>query len=181
MEPSKVAFDMIKHQEGLPAPGPDGKYHAYHGKADKAGVWTIGYGMTWYPKGAAVRESDTITKFEVENMMNWHINRFADMLDSHLPKTLKLEQYQFDALEDFLYNEGEKNLFTSTLWQKLLINPNDPTIYLYGSTQKKTPVIKSCEFLKWVYANGKVVDDLIWRRASEAILYSTGRVDYLGH
>lgn len=182
MEPSKICLDVIKHQEGLPAPYADGFYHAYHGKKDKPGIWTIGYGTTWYPNGKSVREGDKASRTDVEMWLDWQVNRCADIIDAHLPGNLQktLTQNQFDALVDFAYNLGTEGLLTSTLWKKLLINPNDSAIF-NCQFQNGVPMVSSCEFLKWVKSNGVVVEDLVYRRATEALLYSTGKVDFLGH
>lgn len=181
MEPSKMCYDLIKHQEGLIPPQADGLYHAYHGKKDRPGVWTIGYGVTWYPKGKAVRDGDKGDLNDCEMWLEWHVNRFADIIDSHLPKgDTFLNQNQFDSLVDFTYNEGEGNLFNSTLWKKVLKNPNDSTIFNV-QMPNGIPQVSSCEFMKYVFAAGVVVDDLVYRRATECILYSTGRLDFLGH
>lgn len=180
MEPSKMCFDLVKAKEGLLKPGASGFYEAYHGKADKPGVWTIGYGVTWYPNGKAVREGDKASRTDVEMWLQWHIGRFADIVDAHIPKGLNLTQGKFDALTDFCYNEGEGQLLKSTLWQKLLNNPNDQTIFTFD-IKNGIPVVGSCEFMKFVYSAGKVVDALVWRRATDCLLYSTGVINLLGH
>lgn len=173
MEPSKSCFDLIKHEEGC-------ILHAYHGKADKPGVWTIGWGMTWYPTGKAVRQGETLTQDQADQYLTWHVDKVADAIDAHIEHG-GITQSQFDALVSFAYNLGENALLTSTLWKKLQVNPKDTTIWNF-TNRNGIPDIKSCEFLKWVYSDGKVVDDLIFRRAVEAKLYISGNLGfYPGH
>lgn len=181
MEPSKTCLDIVKHQEGLIPPKADGFFHAYHGKADKPGVWTIGYGVTWYPNGKSVREGDKGNETDIQMWLEWHVERVVDAINAHLPPNFS-DQNQFDALVDFSYNLGTNALLTSTLWKKFVVNRFDISISTFSRTSNMgIPIVDSCEFLKWVRSNGEVVDDLVYRRATEAILYSTGKVDFLGH
>jgi lysozyme len=170
MEPSKMLFQLVKTEEGLIKPQPDGLYHAYHGKADRLGVWTIGYGVTWYPNGKAVKEGDKGDANDIQMWLEWHVDRVADMIAAHLGK-ITPTQNQFDALVDIAYNLGPEGIIASTLFKKFLVNPNDPTIYNAVLGSENIPIVGYCEFMKWVYSNHKVVDDLVWRRYRECCLY----------
>lgn len=181
---SKTCYEAVQHFEGLIPPGADGLYHAYHGKADKPGIWTIGWGTTWYPNGKAVREGDKGDANDIAQWLDWHIDRTADAIDAHLSflgqMYSKFTQSMLDALVSMGYNEGT-GIVGSTLFKKMLVNPLDSTIFTYKMSGL-VPVVGSCEFLKWVYADGVVVDDLIFRRASEADLYSKGVLKFFpGH
>ena len=70
--------------------------------------------------------------------------------------TWNINQNQFDALVSFAYNLGVKNLQNSTLIKKINLG-NIP-----GA---------SLEFVKWVYAGGKVVKGLQNRREKERLLF----------
>ena len=179
MEVSQTGLDLIKHEEGLPPAHEDGLFHSYHGKADKAGIWTIGYGTTWLPDGSAVTEGMTATEEQIDEWLAWHVNRCASAIISHVPDG-KFNQNQFDALISFAYNIGTNGLLTSTLFKKALANPMDATIYTLVMAGT-VPRLNTCEFMKWVHSNGQVVDDLVFRRGTEAILYSQGRLQYFGH
>lgn len=174
MVPSNLCLNLVKSEEGLPAPHEDGLYHAYHGKADKPGVWTIGYGTVLLPTGIRVKEGDTATLNQVIQWLEWQIgikaSAIARSADSH---HLILKQNQFDPLVSFGYNEGTDGLLIkSEMWPKIIANPDDSSIHQYKVDGQGVPIVGSCEFLKWVYANGVVVDDLIWRRSREADMYA---------
>ena len=70
---------------------------------------------------------------------------------------LSLRQCQWDAIVSFVFNVGIGNFKASTLLAKIRINPEDNSIM--------------DEFLRWVYANGKVMKGLQKRRLAEMKLY----------
>lgn len=70
--------------------------------------------------------------------------------------TVPLTQNQFDALTDFVYNEGVGHFTDSTLLRNL--NAGD----MQGAAD---------QFDAWIYAGGSVVDALIERRATEKALF----------
>jgi len=122
-----------------------------------AGVWTIGYGNTFYEDGTKVKEGDIITKQRAEELLKVIANDFATKVDALVKP--KLTMQQFDALVSFAYNVGTANFAKSTLLKKVNANPLDPTI--------------RAEFEKWNKANGKVLKGLVTRRKEEADLYFT--------
>lgn len=166
MQPSKECLDLIKSEEGC-------ILHAYHGRADRPGLLTIGYGIIQYPDGSPVKLGDIITQVKADDLLYNEVNKKASVIDAALTHAgVTLKQNQFDSLVDFAYNEGVEGLiFKSTLFKKVLANPNDPTISSYVKSKGRA-AINSCEFLKWVYANGVVVEDLIERRMRDADLYA---------
>ena len=91
-----------------------------------AGVWTIGYGNTFYPDGRKVKEGDVITQGEADNLLLSILDHFEKSTDSFTID--EISQHQFDALVSFAYNCGVNNLKNSTLLKKVNANPNDPTI-----------------------------------------------------
>lgn len=149
MNISRKGIELLKEFEGL-------RLNAYK---CSAGVATIGYGSTYYPDKSNVKMGDVLRdKLEAEVLL---INTLVDydIYVSKYTKSVKLTQYQFDALVCFAFNVGLGNLSKSTLLKMVLANPNDPKI---------TP-----EFAKWNKAGGKVLQGLVKRRAKEAQLYFT--------
>lgn len=144
MKPSENCYSLIKQFEGC-------RLKAYK---DSAGVWTIGYGTTYYPDGNPVRSGEVITQERAEFLLKWQVLEKSGSVDS-LVKVVN--QNQFDALVSFAYNVGSGALKKSTLLRKLLVNPNDPLI--------------EQEFLKWNKAGGLELRGLTKRRQAEADLY----------
>lgn len=75
---------------------------------------------------------------------------------------LSLSQSQWDAIVSFVFNVGIGNFKASTLLAKIRINPDDNSIM--------------DEFLRWVYANGKVMRGLQKRRLAEMKLYFSDKL-----
>jgi lysozyme len=144
-----------------------------------AGVWTIGYGSTFYENGTKVTPKDpAISVDRATSLLSYHMRHFAQTVNSYTTDAIKA--HQFDALVDFAYNVGLAALKSSTLLRKVNAKPNDPTI--------------STEFAKWIYggdgSRNKKDDDgdglideagekqrlngLVKRRTAEALLYTKG-------
>ena len=75
---------------------------------------------------------------------------------------LSLRQCQWDAIVSFVFNVGIGNFKASTLLAKIRINPDDNSII--------------DEFLRWVYANGKVMKKKQKRRLAEMKLYFSDKL-----
>lgn len=75
---------------------------------------------------------------------------------------LILRQCQWDAIVSFVFNVGIGNFRSSTLLAKIRTNPDDNSIM--------------DEFLRWVYANGKVMKGLQKRRLAEMKLYFSDKL-----
>lgn len=149
MKPSGNALKIIKQFEGC-------RLKAYK---DQVGIWTIGYGSTFYADGAKVQPGDVINIQKADAILYFVLEMFAKKI-SELVKT-QLTQNQFDALCSFAYNVGVGALSKSTLLKKVNANPNDPSIEL--------------EFLKWDKGRveGKLVSlpGLRKRRQQESDVY----------
>lgn len=146
-------INLIKSFEGL-------KLKPYHGKADRADVFTIGYGTIKYPpyylRGKMVALTDpAITEPQAEDFLRYEVSQKSAAIDLLLRDDLNPNQ--FGALISFAYNVGENALKVSTLRAKVNKNPKDKAI--------------RAEFMKWVHSNGNVVDGLITRRGLEADFY----------
>ena len=145
MEVNKAGKDLIKQFEGC-------KLKAYK---CPAGLWTISWGLTFYPDGRKVKEGDVITQQQAEEYFDAVVNDFAKQVDVLVKSNVTANN--FSAIVSFTYNVGIGNLKNSTLLKKVNANPKDATI--------------TAEFRKWVRANGEVLKGLVRRRDAEAKLY----------
>jgi len=145
MEVNKAGKDLIKQYEGC-------KLKAYK---CPAGLWTISWGLTFYPDGRKVKEGDVITQQQAEEYFDGVVNDFAKQVDVLVKSNVTANN--FSAIVSFTYNVGIGNLKKSTLLKKVNANPKDATI--------------PAEFRKWVRANGEVLKGLVRRRDAEAKLY----------
>lgn len=119
-----------------------------------AGIWTIGYGHT-----SGVSPNSFITIQEADE----YLHRDVASIEMQLNKlNLSLRQCQWDAIVSFVFNVGIGNFKASTLLAKIRINPDDNSII--------------DEFLRWVYANGKVMRGLQKRRLTEMKLYFSDKL-----
>lgn len=145
MEVNKAGRDLIKKFEGC-------KLKAYK---CPAGLWTISWGLTFYPDGTKVKEGDVITQQQAEDYFNAIVDDFAKKVDALIKSNVS--DNNFSALVSFAYNVGMGNFQRSTLLRKVNANPKDKTIL--------------AEFKKWTRANGEVLKGLVRRREAEAKLY----------
>lgn len=119
-----------------------------------AGIWTIGYGHT-----SGVSPNSFITIQEADE----YLHRDVATIEMQLNKlNLSLRQCQWDAIVSFVFNVGIGNFRSSTLLAKIRTNPDDNSIM--------------DEFLRWVYANGKVMRGLQKRRLTEMKLYFSDKL-----
>lgn len=139
MQTSIRGIELIKMCEGFRA-------EAY---ICPAGKLTIGYGST-----ENVFPGMVITEYEAETRLREHLNGIEIKLNS---LGLIINQNQFDALIDFIYNLGWGNFTSSTLLHLIQMNSFDPAIRF--------------EFSRWVHANGMVLSGLVTRRQLEVDLY----------
>jgi lysozyme len=145
MEVNKAGKDLIKRFEGC-------KLKAYRCPAL---LWTISWGLTFYPDGTKVKEGDVITQQQAEDYFNAIVDDFAKKVDALIKSNVS--ENNFSALVSFAYNVGMGNFQRSTLLRKVNANPKDKTI--------------PAEMKKWVRANGEVLKGLVRRREAEAKLY----------
>ena len=145
MEVNKAGKDLIKRFEGC-------KLKAYK---CPAGLWTIGFGSTFYEDGTKVKEGDVITQQRADELFDLIVEDFAKKVKQLVKQDLT--DNNFSAIVSFTFNVGIGNLQKSTLLRKVNANPKDKTI--------------PAEFRKWVRANDKVLQGLVRRREAEAKLY----------
>lgn len=122
---------------------------------DSANLPTIGYGHLILPHEKHSFQNG-ITSTEAEALLKADLS-VAEKAISLLIKA-PLTQNQFDSLVSLTFNLGSGALQRSTLRAKI-------------NRQEHESV--PAEFLRWVYAGGKIVPGLIRRRKAEAELYSS--------
>jgi lysozyme len=120
-----------------------------------ANVWTIGYGNTFYENGMKVKEGDVITQQRAEELAKFIIDQFAVTIEPFIQKPLT--DNQFSACVSLAYNIGTSGFKRSSVFKKLNINPNNPTI--------------ADSFKLWNKGGGKVLAGLVKRRDAEIQLY----------
>jgi lysozyme len=140
---SQNGLNLTEQFEGL-------RLDAYQ---DQVGVWTIGYGHT----GPDVHPGLTITQEQANSLLMQDTQSAAAAVNRLV--TVALNQDEFDALVDFVFNLGEGALAGSTLLK--LLNAGN----FAGAAG---------EFPKWCHAGGQVVPGLVRRRAAEQQLFEQG-------
>jgi lysozyme len=119
------------------------------------GIWTIGFGFTYLPDGSPVTaDTPPISRSDADARLSVGAARTLAMVRAmaHVPIT----DNQGAALTSFAWNEGTGALRTSTLLA--LLNQGEP-----AEAAK--------QFGAWVYAGGKMLSDLVERRAAEAAVF----------
>ena len=117
---------------------------------DPIGKWTVGYGHT----GPDVYRGLTITQDRADHLLMLDLLLAQNTVNNLVEP--QINQNQFDALCDFVFNCGTGNFQSSTLLK--LINAND-----LADAAK--------EFVKWDKAAGKPLPGLLKRRQAEAALF----------
>lgn len=131
-----------------------------------AGVWTIGWGNTFYEDGSRVKEGDVITQERADSLFLFILTRFEEQARRAI--TSNVNDNQFSAFVSALYNIGPgsaqksglirlKNGQPSTLLKMINLNPN-------------TPGIRD-QFMLWISKGTPYERGLRRRRAAEADLY----------
>lgn len=114
---------------------------------------TIGWGMTFYPSGRAVKMGDTITQTQADNDFAVIVGRFADQVRPLVPTATPL---QLGAMVALAYNIGLAGFARSSVCR--LHNAGDHK----GAAKA---------FGLWNKQAGNVLAGLTRRRAAEAALY----------
>jgi lysozyme len=137
---SDSGLELTKEFEGL-------NLNSYQ---DQVGVWTIGYGHT----GPSVHGGLTITQDQADQLLLSDIA--ASVICVNRAVTAEINQNQFDALVDFVFNLGCAALLSSTLLRDLNA----------GDFEAVAP-----QFLLWDHAGGVVIPGLLRRRQAESNLF----------
>lgn len=151
MSLSNEGLELIKQFEGF-------RSAPYR---DAVGVWTIGYGNTYYPDGRRVSSSDEpLTEAEASKLKLDIINKyFAPAINALLAdeiKAGKISQQMFDALISLAYNIGVSGLARSSVVR-----------YIKSGNMDKA----ADGFLLWNKAGGRVLKGLVRRREAERELF----------
>ena len=137
---SNTGLALTKKFEGL-------RLNAYQ---DQVGVWTIGYGHT----GPTIHAGLTITQDQADHLLHRDIATAVVCVNRAV--TAAINQNQFDALVDFVFNLGCAALLSSTLLRE--VNSSN-----FAAAAQ--------EFLLWDHAHGVVLDGLRQRRKAESDLF----------
>jgi len=153
MKISEHCLSLTKESEGC-------SLTAYPDPGTGAAPWTIGWGNTHPVDGTPVHKGMTITQEMADSMLESALNKCGERVFAMLSDIAikKLTQHQFDALVDFAYNAGEKNLQTSTLLKDLNAGNDEAA---------------AAEFPRWNHAGGKVLRGLTIRRQKEQDLFNS--------
>ena len=143
MEYSKDGLHLTERFEGC-------RLVAYPDPGSGGDPWTIGYGHT----GPEVVEGLEITQDQAEQYLVQDIKQAEANVNAVVH--VELTQEEFDALVDFAFNCGCRNLDSSTLMKKL--NAGD-----YEGA--------SHEFIKWDMAAGHHMSGLLKRREAETAMF----------
>jgi len=126
---------------------------------DENGIWTIGYGTTYYPDDTRVQETDKAISTDMARIyLTHHINK--SVVPSIISLSIPFSQTQFDALASFIYNIGMGHFEASSL--------------LISMKNRASNDIITTNFKKWNKAGGKILPGLTTRRTAEANLYCNG-------
>lgn len=117
---------------------------------DSVGVWTIGYGHT----GIDVKPGMTITEDQASVLLAADVAWAVTCVNKSV--TAAINQNQFDAMVDFVFNLGCAAFGQSTLLR--MVNAGD----FAGAAG---------QFLRWNKAGGKVLAGLTKRRQGEMALF----------
>jgi len=146
---SKSGLALTEQFEGC-------RTEAYPDPVSNGDPWTIGYGHT----GPEVHEGLVWTQQQCVEALEQDIARFS----AHVNKVVQIDltQGEFDALVDFAFNCGTRNLDSSTLLK--LVNEDS--------------IAEAAEqFQRWDHACGKVVAGLLKRRLAERDEFLSGSQD----
>lgn len=139
----ETALALIKPYEGC-------HLKAYKCPADK---WTVGWGQT----GKDIKEGTVWTQEQADAALEKSVAKFTEGVLKLVKVRLRPEQ--IGALVSFAYNAGLGNLEKSTLLK--LVNAKADT----------EDIVK--QFLVWNKAGGKPLMGLLYRRASEALMFKS--------
>ena len=142
MRTSNKGLALIRHFEGC-------KLKAYQ---CPAGIWTIGFGNTFYEDGRKVKQGDQIQQSMADELLINLLPKFESIVKAKI-KVL-LNQNQFDALVSHTYNTG-----------------GSETLFHFVNNKGSANDIRNWFENKYTTANGKELAGLVKRRKAEADLY----------
>lgn len=161
-----TCMEILMHFER----GPNGSFAArrYQGKADRPGVWTIGWGHVIKPGEQFDEPLDEDAAYELLWDDAQATRRKCNILFDR--RKIRTTQEQFDALVSLAFNvgvgvhDGKKGDFA------------DSTLLDYMERQQTQ--LAAAEFDKWVYSAGRIQPGLVRRRKCEKHLFLTGQLNF---
>lgn len=128
-------------------------FEGFRSKAypDSGGVWTIAFGHT-----RGVKKGDTCTRAQGVTWLVEDYKIAEDCVNDHVEP--QLNQNEFDAVTDFVFNLGCAAFESSTMLK--MINASDF-------------IDAAREFEKWDHVGGKIVGGLLRRRLAEETEFNT--------
>lgn len=128
---------------------------------DSAGVWTIGYGSTYYPNGKPVTGRDKPITREYAETIQHHViaTDFEPVINELLKKEIAsgfINQNMYDAIISLTYNIGVNGFKRSSVLRHL---------------KNGDKLNAGNAFLLWNKAGGKVLRGLVRRREKERELF----------
>ena len=76
-----------------------------------AGIWTIGWGTTYYPDGKSVKEGETISQEMADALLTDYLNKNIVPVFQKIPYTLTIDQKA--AIASLCYNVGVPSFLRS--------------------------------------------------------------------
>jgi lysozyme len=76
-----------------------------------AGIWTIGWGTTYYPDGKSVKEGETISQEKADALLIDYLNKNIVPVFQKIPYTLTIDQKA--AIASLCYNVGVPSFLRS--------------------------------------------------------------------
>jgi len=117
-----------------------------------AGIWTIGFGNTYYEDGSKIKEGDKITQQRADALLANLLPKYEAIVKKKI--TIPLTQNQFDALVSYVWNTGGSD----TLYKLINNKASDDEIRTWFET-------------KYITGGGNVLPGLVKRRKAEADLF----------
>lgn len=142
MKTSQKGIELIKQFEGC-------KLKSYK---CPAGVWTIGFGNTFYLDGSKVLMGQKISQVEADMLLLKLLPKYEATVIKNIK--VALNQNQFDALVSFCWNCGS----SQTLFRLVNQKATDEVIYDWLINH-------------YIMGGGKVLPGLVRRRRVEADLF----------
>ena len=117
-----------------------------------AGVWTIGYGNTFYLDGSKILMGQKISQAEADMLLLKLLPKYEATVDRNIK--VIVTQNQYDALVSFCWNCGS----SESLFRLVNIKATDEVIHKWLCSH-------------YIMGGGKVLAGLVRRRKAEADLF----------